>query len=109
VAPAPPPPQAPIRDTVDFDHGKARVTNIAKAKLDAVALRLRDNPRATITVTGYPDAGGPRQETLARQRAENIKQYLMERHGIDASRITTNVDMTDTANRGKGVLVTILP
>ena len=33
----------------------------------------------------------------------------MERHGIDASRITTNVDMTDTANRGKGVLVTILP
>ena len=110
VAPAPPPPQAPIRDTIDFDHGKARVTNIAKAKLDAVALRLRDNPRATVTVTGYPDAGsGQRQETLARERAENVKQYLIDRHGIDASRITTRVDMTDTANRGRAVIVTILP
>ena len=110
VAPAPPPPQAPIRDTIDFDHGKARVTNIAKARLDAVALRLRDNPRATVTVTGYPDAGsGQRQETLARERAENVKQYLIDRHGIDASRITTRVDMTDTANRGRAVIVTILP
>jgi OmpA family len=106
VAPAPPP--VPMRDMIDFDHGKARVTNIAKAKLDAVALRLRDNPRATITVTGYPDAG-PRQERLARERAENVKQYLMERHGIDASRITTTIDMTDTANRTRAVLVTINP
>jgi len=110
VAPAPPPPQAPVRDTIDFDHGKARVTNIAKAKLDTVALRLRDNPRATVTVTGYPDAGsGARQEALARQRAENVKQYLIERHGIDASRLTTKIDMTDTANRTRAVLVTINP
>jgi OmpA family len=107
---APPPPPAPMRDMIDFDHGKARVTNIAKAKLDAVALRLRDNPRATITITGYPDAGsGPRQERLARERAENVKQYLMERHGIDASRMTTTIDMTDTENRTRAVLVTITP
>ncbi len=110
VAPAPPPPPAPVRDTIDFDHGKARVSNIAKAKLDAVALRLRDNPRATVTIIGYPDTGsGARQETLARQRAENVKQYLIDRHGIDASRISTKIDMTDTANRSKAVVVTILP
>src|SRR6266498_3905807 len=110
VAPAPPPPPAPVRDTIDFDHGKARVTNIAKAKLDAVALRLRDNPRATVTIIGYPDTGsGARQETLARQRAENVKQYLIDRHGIDASRISTKIDMTDTANRSKAVVVTIFP
>jgi OmpA family len=110
VAPAPAPPQAPVRDMIDFDHGKARVTNMAKAKLDAVALRLRDNPRATVTITGYPDGGaGPRQEALARQRAENVKQYLIERHGIDASRLTTKIDMTDTANRTRAVVVTILP
>ena len=99
-----------MREPVDFDHGKARISNIVKAKLDAVALRLRDNPRTTVTVIGYPDTGtGARQETLARQRAENVKQYLIERHGIDASRITTKVDMTDTANRGKAVIVTINP
>jgi OmpA family protein len=110
VAPAPPPPPAPVREPIDFDHGKSRVTNIAKAKLDAVAMRLRDNPRATVTVIGYPDSGsGARQESMARQRAENVKQYLMDRHHIDASRITTQVDMTDTSNRGKVVIVTINP
>src|SRR6266545_16755 len=110
VVQPPPPPPAPIREPIDFEHGKARVTNIAKAKLDAVALRLRDNPRATVTIIGYPDTGsGARQETLARQRAENVKQYLIDRHGIDASRMTTKIDMTDTANRSKAVVVTILP
>src|SRR6266545_4080971 len=110
VVQPPPPPPAPIREPIDFEHGKARVTNIAKAKLDAVALRLRDNPRATVTIIGYSDTGsGARQETLARQRAENVKQYLIDRHGIDASRMTTKIDMTDTANRSKAVVVTILP
>jgi hypothetical protein len=109
VAPPPPAPPAPVRDTIDFEHGKSRVTNIAKAKLDAVAMRLRDNPRATVTVVGYPDSGsGTRQESLARQRAENVKQYLIDRHRIDASRITTQVDMTDTSNRGKVVVITTL-
>ena len=110
VVPPPPPPPAPIREPIDFDHGKARVSNIAKAKLDVVAMRLRDNPRATVTIIGYPDSGsGSRQESLARQRAENVKQYLIDRHQIDASRITTQVDMTDTSNRGKAVVVTITP
>jgi len=39
----------------------------------------------------------------------DVKQYLMERHGIDASRITTTIDMTDTENRTRAVLVTITP
>ena len=99
-----------MREPVAFDQGKARISNIVKAKLDVVALRLRDNPRATLTVIGYPDTDtGARQETLARQRAENVKQYLIERHGIDAARITTKADMTDTANRSKVVVVTINP
>jgi hypothetical protein len=106
VAPAPPPPPAPTTDTIDFDHGKARLTNIAKARLDAVALRLRDNPRATCEVIGYPDeTGGSRGESLARQRAENARQYLIDRHGIDGSRITTRTDLTDKSKRGHADIV----
>jgi hypothetical protein len=105
---APPPPPAPITDTIDFDRGSARITNIAKARLDAVALRLRENPRATVVITGYPDDGtaSARRESLARQRAENAKAYLVDRHGIDASRITTQTDLTDTTHRGQAVIVT---
>jgi OmpA family protein len=108
VTPPPAPaPAPPTTDVVEFDQGKSRVTNIAKARLDDVARRLRDNPRATAQVTGYPDrAKGARQESLARQRAENVKQYLVDRHGIDASRISTAAEMTDIAeHQGQAVIV----
>ena len=108
---APPPPPAPTTDTIDFDRGSARITNIAKARLDAVALRLRENPRATVVITGYPDDGtaASRRESLARLRAENTKAYLVDRHSIDASRITTETDLTDTSNRSKAVIVVTFP
>lgn len=108
---APPPPPAPTTDTIEFDRGSARITNIAKARLDAVALRLRENPRATVVITGYPDEGtaSARRESLARQRAENAKAYLIDRHGIDASRITTQTDLTDTTHRGQAVIVVTSP
>src|SRR4029078_8538665 len=108
---APPPPPAPTTDTIDFDRGSARITNIAKARLDAVALRLRETPRATVVITGYPDDGtaASRRETLARQRAENAKAYLVDRHSIDASRITTETNLTETGNRGKAVIVVTFP
>ncbi len=100
----PPPPPAPTTDTIDFDRGSSRITNIAKARLDSVALRLRENPRATVVITGHPDSGN-RSEALARRRAENAKAYLVDRHAIDASRITTETDLTDASNTGKAVIV----
>jgi OmpA family protein len=108
---APPPPPAPTTDTIDFDRGSARITNIAKARLDAIALRLRENPRATVMITGFPDDGtaSARRESLARQRAENAKAYLVDRHGIDASRITTQTDLTDTSHHGQAVIVVTTP
>jgi hypothetical protein len=108
VTPPPAPaPMPPTTDVIEFDQGKSRVNNIAKAKLDDVARRLRDYPRATAEVTGYPDtARGSRQETLARQRAENVKQYLVDRHSIDSSRITTRTEMSDVAgHQGQAVVV----
>ncbi len=108
---APPPPPAPTTDTIDFDRGSARITNIAKARLDAVALRLRENPRATVVITGYPDDGtaASRRESLARQRAENAKAYLVDRHAIDSSRITTETNLDDVSNRSKAVIVVTFP
>ncbi len=108
VTPPPAPaPQPPTTDVLQFDQGKSRVNNIAKARLDDVARRLRDNPHATAEITGYPDKPtGRGQETLARQRAGNVKQYLIDRHGIDASRLTTRTDMSDVAgHEGQAVIV----
>jgi outer membrane protein OmpA-like peptidoglycan-associated protein len=96
VAPTPEPvapPRTPttIRtDEIHFEPGSARLTNIAKAILDEVALRMKQEPSATALVIGYTDnrenTGANRD--LDRRRAEAVRDYLVSRHGLDASRIT---------------------
>ncbi len=84
-------------DEIHFEPGSARLTNIAKAILDDVALRMKQEPRATATVIGYTDsreATGPNAD-LDRRRAEAVRDYLVSRHGIDASRITVEARGTD--------------
>src|SRR4029077_8946575 len=104
VPPPPPPPPAPApvapppspvapphvptelrTDEIHFEPGSARLTNIAKAILDDVALRMKQEPSATAIVIGYPDdreATGPGSD-LDRRRAEAVRDYLVSRHGID--------------------------
>ncbi len=103
---APPPPPAPVTpppapvtpprqpvelrvDEIHFEPASARVTNIAKAILDDVALRMKQEPASTAIVIGYTDNkedAGPGSD-LDRRRAEAVRDYLVSRHGIDPSRI----------------------
>jgi len=94
-APPPPPPPAPApkpeqREVVNFSSG-TRLSNIAKAKLDEVALKMKQDPALRATVLGYSDSQGSEAANLkiSQQRAEAVKDYLVKRHGIDAARITT--------------------
>jgi outer membrane protein OmpA-like peptidoglycan-associated protein len=106
VAPAPPPP-APPKETVSFDRESSRVNNIAKAQLDDIALKLREMPRATVIVTGYSDGRkGASAEKLAKQRAENVKRYLVDRHKIDAGRISVETDVETTGAQAVVTIVT---
>jgi outer membrane protein OmpA-like peptidoglycan-associated protein len=86
----PRPPQDIRTDEIHFEPGSARLTNIAKAILDEVALRMKQEPTATALVIGYTDdrenTGANRD--LDRRRAEAVRDYLVTRHGIDPSRIT---------------------
>ena len=98
---APPPVRTPtdIRtDEIHFEAGSARLTNIAKAILDEVALRMRQEPTAIATVTGYTDNRentGPNRD-LDRRRAEAVRDYLVSRHGIDPTRINVVAGGQDT-------------
>jgi outer membrane protein OmpA-like peptidoglycan-associated protein len=106
--PPPPPPPAPVTppeqppvtpphvptelrtDEIHFEPGSARLTNIAKAILDDVALRMKQEPTSTALVIGYTDNRentGPNND-LDRRRAEAVRDYLVSRHGIDPARIT---------------------
>ena len=96
VAPAPaPPPRPSPRTTTDeilFDGKGARLTNIAKAVLDGVALRMKNDLNATAVITGYTDNTGSEQANLelGNKRAQAAKDYLVTRHGIDPGRISTS-------------------
>ena len=105
VAPPPPPVVEERRptelrvDEIHFEPGSARLTNIAKAILDDVALRMRQESAATAVVIGYTD---DRENTgaandLDRRRAEAVRDYLVSRHGIDPSRITVEARGTQNA------------
>jgi outer membrane protein OmpA-like peptidoglycan-associated protein len=107
LPPPPPPPSAPVppppapvapphppvtlrTDEIHFEPGSARLTNIAKAILDDIALRMKQEPASTALVIGYTDdreKTGPNTD-LDRRRAEAVRDYLVSRHGIDASRIS---------------------
>ena len=89
VVQPPPAPETIRTDEINFEPGSARLTNIAKAILDDVALRMRENPRATAYVTGYTDDRentGPNRD-LDRRRGQAVRDYLVSRHNIDSSRI----------------------
>ncbi len=92
VAPAPPPPTPrSTRDEIAFDAGSARLTNIAKAVLDGVALRMKNDLNSTAVITGYSDNAGSEEANMviSAKRSEAAKEYLVTRHGIDPNRITT--------------------
>jgi len=88
--PAAPERQRESRETVNYTSGSSRLSNIAKAKLDEVGLRLQQEPTATVLILGYADSTGSDAGNvkLSQQRADAAARYLTERHGIAASRIT---------------------
>jgi outer membrane protein OmpA-like peptidoglycan-associated protein len=90
VVPPPHVPQELRTDEIHFEPGSARLTNIAKAILDDVALRMKQEPSSTAIVIGYTDGkeNTGANTDLDRRRAEAVRDYLVSRHGIDATRIS---------------------
>jgi outer membrane protein OmpA-like peptidoglycan-associated protein len=91
VTPAPSAPAAQ-EEILHFTSGSARVSNIAKAKLDEVALKLKQDPTLVAEIIGHADRSGSAaaNDRLSEQRAQAAKAYLVSRHGIDGARISTS-------------------
>jgi len=94
----PPPPTCSKINSIQFPDLKRpwRVDNTAKAILDDVASKLKNDPNAKIVIIGYADGEkAPMEGTgknrhpmnLAAQRAVNAKAYLVQQQGIDPSRV----------------------
>jgi outer membrane protein OmpA-like peptidoglycan-associated protein len=80
-------PTASMTNSIAFKPNSAYVDNRAKAVLDDVALKLQQDPNATVTLIGFSDPKEPKK--LADRRATNAATYLSKSKGIDPARIHT--------------------
>jgi outer membrane protein OmpA-like peptidoglycan-associated protein/opacity protein-like surface antigen len=76
-----------------FPEDLFRLNNVDKACLDDVTQRLNADPRARVIVIGHADSYESSPEAVAQQRAEAVKEYLVEERGVEASRITVRSAM----------------
>jgi opacity protein-like surface antigen len=60
-----------------------------KALLANVATKLKDKPNCTITITAYPGAS-KKQQSLADKKLNVVKNYLVEKLGISADRVSVD-------------------
>jgi outer membrane protein OmpA-like peptidoglycan-associated protein len=98
VEPVAPKPEVPkevrkeiVFETVYFKIGGFKLTPAEKAKLDAAAKTLHENPEVSVAVSGHTDNTGSRivNEKLSKARAMAVKQYLVGK-GVSGKRLMTN-------------------
>jgi outer membrane protein OmpA-like peptidoglycan-associated protein len=86
TAPPPPPHVEPQNaGAIAFKPKSSYVDNRAKAVLDGIALRLQQDPAATLLIAGSTAAN--EDAKLAQLRADHAKTYLTKDKGIDPNRI----------------------
>lgn len=77
---------------VTFETGSSELTAAARQQLDVVASALKNDRLASygFVVEGHADPRGAHEANLllSQERAESVKRYLTERHGIEAARLT---------------------
>jgi outer membrane protein OmpA-like peptidoglycan-associated protein len=89
----PPPPLASKLSQCDFRTlNSARIDNVCKRLLDDVALRLQNDPRATVVIIGYADPRERQPGQLAGTRATNAVNYLAMDRGVDRARTSTRTE-----------------
>lgn len=75
---------------IDFDTNKSDVKPVYHAELDKVAAKLNKFPKATAVIEGHTDNVGAdaSNQKLSERRAQAVKNYLVEKQGIAASRLS---------------------
>lgn len=80
-----------VESVVAFRFNQADVQETQMPSIEHVAEYLKANPDASITVNGYASPEGTEEYNLqlSQRRAEAVKNVLVNKYGIAASRITT--------------------
>jgi hypothetical protein len=94
----PAPPLSPC-GPIFFPFNSARINNEHKACLDEIALRMQQDPRASLVVDGHRDSS--ERVGISLTRANNARDYLVNEKGVDTARITVR-NFSDTCPHDSG-------
>jgi OOP family OmpA-OmpF porin len=80
-----------MRLEVLFPTGQRELNDEANARLNSLARFLEEHPGAKLEIQGHTDNVGQstRNKELSEDRANAVKEYLVEESGIPPSRIST--------------------
>jgi outer membrane protein OmpA-like peptidoglycan-associated protein len=76
---------------IQFDSGKAKLTDESKASLDEVAKAMKDDPKLKLLVVGHTDSKGDfnTNRQLSEQRAQAVVNDLVGRGGVEPARLSS--------------------
>lgn len=84
--------QSTVRETlyIEFAHNTADVAESSVSQIEVLSNKLYQYPDAQLTLEGHTDSSGSAtyNKRLSQQRAEGVKQVLIDRFGIDPARIS---------------------
>lgn len=80
-----------VREKLVVQVSGIRPDNLAKAALDEIALKMRQNSQLRITLTGHTDDRGSEavNQRTGQRRADAVKAYLVDEQNVAESRIET--------------------
>lgn len=91
--------QTPILASVRFKIDSARISNEEMVNVYNVAEYMKANPNVTVTVQGYADKDtgtASYNMELSQRRAQAVVDALVNKYGVDSSRLTINANGSDT-------------
>ena len=79
-----------LESVITFGQGKATVSADKLPNVERIATYMKNNPSSTVVIKGYasPEGSAEVNERIANQRAEAVKNMLVNKYRIDARRIT---------------------
>lgn len=79
-----------LESVVTFRQGKTSISADQVPNVERIATYMKNNPKSTVVIKGYasPEGSAEVNARVAAQRAEAVKDMLISKYKISASRIT---------------------
>ena len=87
------PPEKPlVLEGVNFEYNKATLLPESMRILDGVARTMKEFPKLVVKIVGHTDSDGPDAYNmkLSLARADSVRTYLNQKHGIAVGRMQTD-------------------